>query len=221
MQAAIVFALLISPGYLLLQGYRRSRSYTLPDKDLYVVAQSVVASLAWLSWVWLALLPLGDPVDHWGLVPQNGALLERHRATVAALFVGLEFGPFIIGVVAGRIVNLLHGTEQARRILSWTGLFEAPTAWDHAWNQAAARATAPGGAPTIDVRICLRTGGVVEGRYGAGSRADLSPRVNHQVFLETAYGVDDSSGERRLLGDGTIGGVYIDASEITSIYFKS
>jgi hypothetical protein len=221
LQAAFVFALLISPGFVLLQGYRRGRSYTTPDRDLYVLAQAIVISLGWLAAVWLLLLLVGDPVKHWGLVPRDGMLLEQHRSGIALLVLGVEFGPFALGLGAGAAVNALQGVEVARTLLGWTGLFEPPTAWEHAWKEALSRATTPGGQQAIDLSVRLKGGGVIEGSYGERSRADLSPRPSRQIFLETAYGMDDTETPPRLLGDGSIGGVFIDASEIASVYFKS
>jgi hypothetical protein len=219
-EAALVFALLISPGFMLIQGYRRGRTYTVPDRDLYVLAQAIVASLGWLTLVWALLLLVGDPVKSWGLFPHRSTLLERHRGGFALLVLGVEFVPFILGSLAGTAVNALQGVGWARTRLLWTGLFEPPTAWDQAWSEAAARAEGSGlGWITLSVR--LKSGTVVEGRYGARSRADLSPRPDHQVYLETAYGLDDSQTPATRLGDGTIGGVFIDASEIATIYFES
>jgi len=218
-QAAVVFALFISPGFVLVQGYRRSRACTVPDRDLYALAQAVVASLGWPAAVWLLLTLLGDPILRWGLVPENDRLLERHRTVLALLLLGVEFIPFALGLVAGSAVNTLQNVERARLLLGWTGIFEPPTAWEQAWNEAASRANVS--SQSIDVSVRLKRGGVVEGRYGGASRADLSPRPTHQLFLETAYGLDDSDTPATLLGDGTIGGVFIDASEIAAIYFKS
>jgi len=220
-QAALVFALLISPGFVLVQGYRRGRTYTVPDRDLYALAQAVVASLGWLAVVWLLLLLFGDPILRWGLAPQNDSLLERHRGELALLLLGIEFVPFVLGLAAGSTVNTLQRSERARSLLGWTGIFEPPTAWDQAWNEAASRAKMSSPQQSIDVSVRLKGGGIVEGRYGSASRADLSPRPTHQLFLETAYGLDDSETPATLLGDGTIGGVFIDASEIAAIYFKS
>jgi hypothetical protein len=221
LQAAVIFALLISPGYVLLQGYRRARSYSVPDRDLYVLAQAVVASLAWLASIWFVLSVIGDPLAHWGLLPRDSHLLASHQAGVALLVLSVELVPFLVGLLAGSALNRLQGVERARGLLGWTGIFEPPTAWEQAWNEAAARVDPGGGLQAIDVSVRLKGGGLVRGRYGSSSRADLSPRPSHQIFLETAYGLDDSEVPARVVGDGTIGGVFIDASEIATIYFNS
>jgi hypothetical protein len=221
-QAALVFALLIAPGYVLIEGYRHGRSYSAPDRDLYVLAQAVVASLGWVASVWLFLSLVGDPVSSWGIMPENGTRLAEHHSAVALLVLGIEFAPFALGLLVGFVVNALQGTERAHVLFGWTGLLEPPTAWEHAWNEAASRVgIAAGQQQKIDVSVRLKGGGLVRGSYGAGSRADLSPRPTHQLFLETAYGLDDSELPARIVGDGTIGGVFIDASEIATIYFNS
>jgi hypothetical protein len=220
-QAALIIALLVAPGYVLIQGYQKGRAYTPPDKDLYVLAQAVVASLGWLSVVALLLVVLGDPAKHWGLLPPKMRLLEEHLGPVASLVIAIEFTPFALGLAAGGTVNALQRAAWARSLLDWTGIFESPTAWDQAWMEAAYRAGMSSEHQSIDVSVRLKGGGVIEGRYGGASRADLSPRPTHQLFLETAYGFDDSETPPRLLGDGTIGGVFIDASEIAAIYFKT
>jgi hypothetical protein len=47
-EAALVFALLIVPGYQIVRGYAVARGADAPPKDLYVLAQTIVASLVWL-----------------------------------------------------------------------------------------------------------------------------------------------------------------------------
>jgi len=221
LEAALIFALLISPGYVLLQGYRRARSYSVPDRDLYVLAQAIVASLAWIASVWIVLSAAGDPVSGWGIVPENDNRLTAHQTTIALLVLGVELVPFAVGSLAGFVVNALQRAERAHMLLGWTGLFEPPTAWEHAWNEAAARLSSDAAQQTVDVSVRLRSGGIVRGSYSGGSRVDFSPRPHHQIFLETAYGLDDSELPPKLTGDGTIGGVFIDASEIATIYFNS
>jgi hypothetical protein len=220
-QAALVVSLLIAPGYVLIQGYRQGRSWTPPDKDLYVLAQAVVGSLGWLAFVGVVLSFYGSPLKDLGLLPQNAAIVERHLAAVSLLVFGIELLPFPLGVVVGLIVNALQGVDRAYALLRWTGIFEPPTAWEQAWSEAVARAEGSSAQRPIEVQVLLKSGIVIEGRYGSASRADLSPRPGHQLYLETGYGVDERSGEPQLLGDGTIGGVFIDASEIATVYFKS
>jgi hypothetical protein len=215
-QAALIFALLISPGYVLIQGYRRGRSYSIPDRDLYVLAQAVVASLGWVAAIWFLQSLAGNPISHWGVVPQDNLLLSRHQAGIALLVLGVEFAPFPLGLTAGLVVDALQSNDSVRAGLHWTGLFEPPTAWEHAWNEAARRAE-NSGQGWFDISIRLKSGAVITGRYGAKSRADLSPHPAHQIFLETAYGPDGEGASE----DGTIGGVFIDASEIATIYFAS
>lgn len=218
---ALAISLFVAPGYVLIQGYRQGRSWTPPDKDLYVLAQAVVASVGWLALVAVTLSIVGQPLKHWGVLPQNPAELEKHIPAVALLVLGIEFVPFVLGVAWGLVVNSLQRIERAHFLLRWTGIFEPPTAWEQAWSEAVARSEGAPGQQSIDVRVLLKSGGVIEGRYGSASRADLSPRRTHQIYLETGYGLDDRSDPPRLLGDGTIGGVFIDASEIATVYFKS
>jgi hypothetical protein len=222
LQAAVVFALLIAPGFLLVQSYRRGRTYSLPARDLYVLAQAVVASLAWITFVWLLLRILGDPLRRWGVLPWKSELLVKHGTPAALLLLMVEFAPVVVGAVGGYLMNRVQATAGAQRIVSWTGVGESPTAWEHAWNEARSRAVArPTGRQYVDVSISLKAGDRVQGRYGALSRADLAPRPSRHVFVETGYGIAESESGARLSGDGTIGGVYVDGSEIAAVYFES
>lgn len=220
-QAALILALFIAPGYVLIQGYRQGRTYSPPDKDLYVLAQAVVASLGWLAVAGLVLSLFGDPMRNWGLMPQNTRLLEQHVRAVTLLVLAIEFAPFALGVATGSVVNALQGVQRAHALLNWTGIFEPPTAWEQAWSKAAARAKSTSDKEPIAVRVHLKGGEIVEGLYGGDSRADLSPRPGHHLYLETAYGLEVGEAMAAKPEDGTIGGVFIDGSEIATIYFKS
>ncbi|HKG02743.1 MAG TPA: DUF6338 family protein [Conexibacter sp.] len=222
LQAAVLFALLIAPGFLLVQSYRRGRSYSLPSRDLYVFAQAVVASLAWLAVIWFALQLFDDPLWRWGIFPWRIETFVKHEAAAAGLLLVIVFLPVVIGTVGGRLMNRLQSNTTFQQIQRWAGLGESPTAWEHAWNEARGRAsTRPSGRQYIDVSIRMKGGDRGQGRYGALSRADLAPRPSRHVYVETGYGVDDGSPAANLQGDGTIGGVYVDGSEIAAIYFES
>jgi uncharacterized protein DUF6338 len=220
-EAAIVFGLVVAPGYLLVHGYRRLGTYSLPSRDLYALAQAVVVSLAWLVVVWLVLLWLGDPIHRWGVIPRNTTNLDRHRSDLALLIAAMVFPPYFLGLAAGAAIRGLQESERAERLLGWTGLFEPPTAWDRAWSTAkAAIKDKPDGSRYVDVTVHLKSGTVVTGRWGGSGDTDLWPKTDHNIYFASGYGVaTDDSGETRL--DRGRHGVFVDASDVAAVYFTS
>ena len=216
LKIALPIALLVAPGYLFLTGYRQGRSYTIPDRDLYVLAQAVVASLGWISLIWL-VLPLGNPIKAWGLLPVDVPRIEHHQTALATLLLSVEFLPFALGLVVGPMLGWATELSWVYRRFYWTGLLERPTAWDHAWNQVVGKLPPRVG---IDVTVRLKSGAIVTGSYGDGSRADLSPRSARDLYLETGRGYSEGKGELRLFASGESGGVFIAASEIETVFFS-
>lgn len=199
-EAAIVFAVLIVPGLQLISGYRWTRAHTLPRRDLYVLAQAVAVSLAWLPVVWLLG---GDAVLGW---LENETANDHQLEILGIVLLNLAV-PLLVGLSAGLAIREMADRPDfvLTRALKWTGIFEPPTAWDAAWIQADRGEWAA-------VRVTLRSGDEFGVLFDDGSTVGLSP-APRDLFFDTEYRVE---------ADGSIvseshEGIYIDGSEVVSL----
>jgi len=214
--ALAVFMLAIAPGFLAVRGYSRRRYRTVPDRDLYAVAQAVVVSAMWLALVWLILLKVGDPIRAWGLIPNDTGAIRSHQAAIVGLGFAVVTLPYGLGLTAAYLVDRLEGvrSEGAWRRIRRTGLVRPPTAWDRAWLTFRRRQ----GAGQVVVR--LKNGLVIRGGYGKRSQADLSPSP-HQLFLESGFGyAEGEDGDAVEVEAEGSAGIFIEGSEIAAIYFQ-
>lgn len=206
LDTALVFALLIVPGYQLVRGYAAASGADAPDRDLYVLAQAVVASLVWLALTW--------PAIHNLLVWVSEDKVGDHVLLVyliAPLVVGL---PFLVGSLGGMVaksVTAPHGSKgpaALARVLSAVGLTGRGTSWDRVWLAAikAGRAVA-----TVD----LANGRSIVGQFASNSFVAASPAAP-AVFFERAYEVD-ANGVATTFAEGA----FIDADQIVAIKFNS
>lgn len=104
LEAALVFAVLIVPGLLLISGYNRTRAHSLPRRDLYVLAQAVVVSLAWVPALWLLG---GRSVLDWG---EAKTLRDHDGEVIGLVLVNLAI-PLMVGLVAGRAIDWIGGAD--------------------------------------------------------------------------------------------------------------
>jgi hypothetical protein len=233
LQAAVLFALLIAPGFLWVRGYARGRARTVAERDLYALAQAVVAGIAWLS---VIVVALQGWLHTWGVLPRNDALLEQHKTPVALSLLAIVFLPYALGWAAAAvgqtlasrlerwssktIWNGVSGTGLtaakgrtklfAAKEIKRSGLVAPPSAWDRAWTRPAARDEGW-------VTILMEDGSFIRGRYGGGAQIDLSPRPR-QVFLVEGYGYDQNGDERAFASGDE--GLFLDAANIRAIYFE-
>lgn len=228
LQAFTVLIFGIAPGFVAIRGFSRRRYRTVPDRDLYALAGAAVVSAIWLGFLWLVLLPLGDPLLHWGVIPYDAALLDDHRADVVWLGLAAICVPFPLGSLAAISLDFIEGRfkkdgSKTWVFLRWAGFFRPPTAWDKAWLRFARKF---GGGEVI---VQMRDGLIVRGGFGESSQADLSPN-DPQLFLETGYGYrlaegDADSEAGGVAGDGpqVVGegkaGVILAGDQINSVYF--
>ncbi|HYP56293.1 MAG TPA: DUF6338 family protein [Solirubrobacterales bacterium] len=205
LDAALVFALLIVPGYQLVRGYAVASGADAPDRDLYVLAQAVVASLVWLALTWPAVRNL--------LIWVGEDALGDHLLCVyliAPLVVGL---PYLVGSVGGSAVKKLAAPRGAKgptavlRFLSAVGIVGRGTSWDRVWLGAikAGRAVA-----TVD----LVNGKSIVGQFASNSFVAASPAAP-AVFFERAYEVDANGTTTTFAA-----GAFIDAAQIVAIKFN-
>src|SRR5256885_3654093 len=97
LEAALVFSVLIVPGLLLIGGYNRTRAHTVPRRDLYVLAQAVAVSLAWLPAVWLLG---GREVVDWA----EARTLRSHDGGLIRIVLFNLGVPLVVGLLAGQAV---------------------------------------------------------------------------------------------------------------------
>jgi hypothetical protein len=225
LEAAVVFTLVIAPGYLLVRGFRVGWARATPDRDLYVLAEAVVASVVWLAVAYLLLRP---HLRDLGLLPMKQATIERHGSDVAWLLLAVVLTPYVLGRGVGRIAakgagalgDLTAGIDRrfspdrgwAAKAACWCSQFVGrsailtlPTAWDRAWAVHRTRRR--------QVTVLLDDGIYVRGRV---DRVDTTP-LPHQVVLAEGEGFDrDGNGVGIARGPG---GVYIESTEIRAVFF--
>jgi uncharacterized protein DUF6338 len=230
LESAIVFVLVIAPGYLLVRGFSVGRTQIPPERDLHVLAEAVVASILWLVAVYLVF---AGTIEDYGLLPRDDARLEAHGTDVARLLLLLMLlAPYVAGRIAGFSARWL--SELTARALTWAagklGASESngwptrvarfwvkrmrtaafitpPTAWDRFW-----RFIDPEKEESITVH--LKDGVLVRGALRSVDRSPLPHRV------ELAYGqAYDEEGNEVALGWGDRG-VYLEGSEIRAVYFE-
>ncbi|HEU4703242.1 MAG TPA: DUF6338 family protein [Conexibacter sp.] len=225
LEAAIVFTLVIAPGYLFVRGFSVGRTRTPPDRDLYVLAEAVVASVVWLALVYLVE---HDRLRTVGILPRSDTALEQHGIAIAWTVLAIVLAPYVLGRLGGWLqrtvadglaaglswVDARRGAAPGRaaRAALWGAdavgrwqMLRPPTAWDRAWSEQRAR----GGPVTIHLRDGLIVRGSVE-------RVDTSP-LQHQVVLSDGAGFD-ANGLPVELASGP-GGVYIESTEIRAVFF--
>lgn len=202
-EALIIFAAAIAPGYGFLSGYQHQRTYSPPDRDLYVLAQAFVLSSIWIAMTWW---PAGHLLAGWARDHQ----LPAHELEVWLLSCALLGLPYALGRLLGllllRVVG--RGPQWLDSLFEALGAFAPPTLWESTWERVRAR-----GSAVLVVR--LRDGTVIEGQFASQSRVDFSPR-SPRLYLERAYGYDQD-GQRVTYPNGA----YIEGGEIVALQFKS
>jgi Family of unknown function (DUF6338) len=203
LEALAIFALAIAPGYGFISGYQHQRSHSTPERDLHVLAQAIIVSAIWVAITWW---PAGHLLTKW---TTDGSLGE-HELQAWLLACGLLGLPYHLGRLLGLALRGVEGGKPRWlfKTLSFLGAFEAPSLWDWTWEKARQRG------PVIVV-IRLKDGGLVEGQFASGSKAELSPRPP-RLFLEKAYGYDQE-GQRIVFPRGA----YLEGSEIASVTFRT
>jgi hypothetical protein len=203
LEALVIFAAAIAPGYGFLSGYQHQRSHTSPERDLHVLAQAFIISALWIAVTWW---PAGHLLTQW---TSEGDLSSHEFATWLLVCLLLSL-PYAIGRALGLLIRVAEGGKPhwLFSLLSAAGAFEPPTLWDWTWERARER-----GSVVLVVR--LKDGGVIEGQFAGLSRADFSPR-KPALYLEKAYGYDQA-GQRVQYPRGA----YLEAEEIAGAQFKT
>jgi Family of unknown function (DUF6338) len=203
LEAIVVFAAAIAPGYGFLLGYQFQRSHSVPDKDLYLLAQAFICSAIWIAVTWW---PVGHLLADWA----QSDSLDKHEFMVWLLAFLLLALPYGIGRVGGGIV-LRIGEAKGGPIfagMARLGFFNHPTLWDSVWTDVKERGN-------VVLVITLQEGSVLEGQFAGQSKVDLSPK-HPRVYLQKAYGYD-KDGKRTAYPLGA----YVDGDQIVDVRFKS
>lgn len=233
-QAAVVFSVIIVPGFLFVRGFGRGRPRVGPQQPLYVLTQAVVASLVLLAIAWW---PGGRTVVRW---VSDGTAITRHRDGTYAFFVALIVVPFPLGLLAGgaaewlltRVLNARDRlaaaqaadpkTHRLRRSgAAWLlqaiesrELLEGAATWDRTWRQLQRRAK------YLYVRVRTTSGYEATGEVGDDSRVALSPQ-DHDLYIEQVYRPVDAAdpGGRMVPVEGGLG-IFISGPAIETLEFR-
>jgi hypothetical protein len=98
LEGILVFVLAIAPGYLLVRGFSVGRNHVAPGRDLYVLAEAVVASVLWLAVVYLFA---EERLSEYGLLPRNDTTLEAKGDHVAVFLLVVVLAPYVLGRALG------------------------------------------------------------------------------------------------------------------------
>jgi hypothetical protein len=184
---------------------------------LYALAEALVGSLFLLAIAWWFG---GKSVFEWS----EAGTLDQHLDTVYRFSFVLLFAPYLLGLIAGWLVNDLfarlerlretksHPNSKVERffgVLDASSLLEAPTVWDQTWNQFLSR--------RVYVRVGTKSGQEIVGAFEYGSWVGLSPEPR-QLFLSTVYR-ENPPGSHNWEPVPRTKGVLIDAIEVEFIEF--
>jgi len=227
-QAAIVFFVIILPGFLAQGGYRLGRAVPEHPQGLVAVARviAITVVIALVGW------KLGGRTIY--SYARDGTALTVHETYTWWFAVALVVAPALLGYVAGQALDVCArrlgasvdrlapppdvrepAGQRARRrglkALSSRLLHEGPTTWDRTWRRL--RRTEP----YAYARVTTTGGREIIGVIADGSRVALSPQprdvylqevlrlANDEKYYPTAYGL----------------GVFIAGNEIESVEWVS
>lgn len=188
--ALAVLLVAIVPGFLFLQGYMRGRTQP-PVPDIFVVAKAALASLAFVSLVWITpqflFVESGSTVVDW----VRDKKFDQHRDYFLALAWPVFALAFFSGLAIGGAIDWFGRGSSGFRArvgsaLEWGGFFRHRTIWasllDGELEQAGDRIVA------IELKD---TGGTVIGSFDRRSHTagDLT-----ELFLSETYRLDATTG---------------------------
>ncbi len=221
LQALLVFALFIVPGFLLRTAYVRTRAHGAASTALYALAEAVVASAFLIAALWWWQ---GEDIVEWA---RDGKLAD-HSTELYAHALVLLLAPYPLGLMAGWVMTTWlgglqrtreffegsetqpnNGGERVFALLDRSGLLNPPTIWDYVWNVQLREEQ------SVSVRIGMKSGAEIVGEFGPGSWVGLSPEPR-QLYLSREYRPDDHGGWQAVPRSK---GVFIDAAEVEFLAF--
>lgn len=219
-EAAIVFLVIVVPGFLYLGGYRLGRAVPEHHEGIATVAKVIAISsvIAVIAWKLGGRDLYDDALAGTALTTDEG---DTWRFVIALLAV-----PAVVGFIAGEVVDAAArhlGEAQDRRrqtddqtasraarsgaklldLLSARLLHEGPSTWDRTWRQMRRSE------PYVFVRVRTKSGQIVVGTMTDRSRVALTPQPRDlyidQVLLEgpdgNYYPTNSGLGVRRRVRD--------------------
>jgi hypothetical protein len=189
-EALLIIALVLSPGYLFTIVVRRSVAYAWETSELRLVLTTITAG----TLLQLLGTPLGTIgiINHYyaGTLMQNLSDLLRWALLVCVA----------LPVVSGAFLGWLIARPQIDRVLERFGLGfydRTPSAWDYAAQEH----------DGVWVRIHLKDNqGIIAGKFGQDSFASLDPK-RPDIYLQEAWLVDEHGNFLRPIVDSL--GVWI------------
>lgn len=173
-EALLIIALVLSPGYLFTIVVRRSVAYAWETSELRLVLTTITAG----TLIQLLGTPLGTIgiINHYyaGTLMQNLSDLLRWALLVCV----------VLPVVSGAFLGWLIARPRIDRVLERFGLGfydRTPSAWDYAAQEH----------DGVWVRIHLKDNqGIIAGKFGQDSFASLDPK-RPDIYLQEAWLVDE------------------------------
>jgi len=228
-QAAIVFLVIVLPGFLGQSGYRAGRAVPEHPQGLVAVARVIAVSTVIVLLAWKIG---GRTVYDYA---REGTALTLHEAYTWRFAVMLTVVPALLGYIAGQMVDACArvlgsaidrlpplpdttterlGRRAQRRLLkalSGRLLHEGPTTWDRTWRRL--RRTEP----YAYARIMTMGGREIIGLVADGSRVALSPQPRDLYLEEVLCQAEDGKYYPTAYGLGA----FVAGDEIESVEWVS
>jgi hypothetical protein len=229
-QAAIVFLIIVLPGFLAQEGYRAGRAVLEHPQGLAAVARVIAISTAIALVGW----KLGGRTVY--INARHGTALTIHEADTWRFAVALVVVPPLLGCIAGQTIDVcarLLGAvldrlppppdapttesrrQRARRstlkAISAGLLHEGPTPWDRTWRRLQRTE------PFTYARIVTTSGREIVGLVADGSRVAFSPQPR-DLYIEEVLR-QDKDGHYYPTAYGL--GAFIAGDEIESVEWTS
>ena len=229
-QAAIVFLVIVLPGFLALSGYRSGRAVPEHPQGLVAVARMIAISTVIVLVAW----KLGGRTVY--DYARAGTALTLHEAYTWRFAAMLLVIPGLLGYIAGQVVDACarilggavdrlaplpddttaepFGRRTQRRLLKALSsrlLHEGPTTWDRTWRRL--RRTEP----YAYARIVTTGGREIVGLVADGSRVALSPQPRDLYLEEVLRQAEDGHYYPTAYGLGA----FVAGDEIESVEWVS
>lgn len=198
--ALIIIALVVSPGYVFTQIARRSIAHIQEPTDLRFLLTIITAGLG----IQLLFFPLYTRF----FIPfyTSGTLMQHQFGIFFWVLIVCFLAPFFLGAIVGKAITW----GPIEKILDMIGLGytdRMPSAWDYVIRQKGSRY----------VRVHLKEGrGMIGGIYHTNSLASSDPS-RPDLYLEQAWQLDERGFFRQVLPETS--GVWVSHDVMEHVYF--
>ncbi len=198
-EALVIVALVLSPGYIFTQVARRVIAHIEEPTDVRFLLTIITAGTAihGLMFPWTSQI-----LDYYiaNALPQHRWMVFFWAVVVAFLV------PLVLGVAVGRL-TLIWWVEKALDFIGLGYVDRMPSAWDFVMRQRRADY----------VRIHLKDGkGIVGGAFGNQSFGSLDPK-RADIYLEQAWQLDDNGTFLKRIEDSR--GLWVAHDVMAYVYF--